>query len=387
MNKNIKYQRIVYVNFAPYENAGHILDYLLDNYETVILFCFNFHKLTNKEEPSLLKIFKHKQVIQTKKLYYIPTPQALVFVLLPLRSAIIFMQLILHIIKLRFSLGKIDTYFTVNAFTAWCGILLQKFKLVNRTIFWIWDYYPPVHESKVVMFMRWLYWLFDKPATLYSDKIVFLNKKLIELRKKHNILKKDKSYVVVEIGTNPVKKIQKKRLRSINLVFLGVVKKSQGLDLVYNSAEELKENFPSLSITIIGSGPEELYFKKRAKNTKLKTTFLGFISDDKIVDKTIKNGHIGLASYIPEESNVSYYSDPSKIKRYISSGIPIITTNVFDFSKSIHKYKAGVVINYDQNELIRAIKLIIKSYSSYQKNALALSEKYKYSVIYNKIFD
>ncbi len=382
-----KYSSIIYVNFAPYENAGHILDYLLDTYEIVILFCFNFHKLTNKEEPSLLKIYKLKKLTYTHKLYYIPTPQALVFVLLPLRSAIIFLQLLWHILRLHISIGKIDTYFTVNAFTAWCGIIFKRLHFVNRTIFWVWDYYPPIHTNKIVMFMRWLYWLYDKPATLHSDKIVFLNKNLIELRKRHNILKKDTKYSIVEIGTNPVKTISIKKKSSVNLVFLGVIKKSQGLDLLYDAASEIKENFPSITITVIGSGPEESHFKKRAKNTKLKTKFLGFVADDQLVDLTIKQAHIGLASYIPEKSNVSYYSDPSKIKRYISSGIPVITTDVFDFSKKIKKFKAGILIEYDKKELARAITTILKSYSFYQKNALNLSEQYKYSTIYKRIFN
>lgn len=383
---NSKKSSIVYVNFAPYENAGQILDYLFETYDPVVTFCFNFHKLTKNEEPSLLKVYSHKKLLSEHRLYYIPTPESLAFLLLPIRSVIIFLQLLIHTIRIRMLYGPLETYFTVNAFTAWCGIILKKMKLVHRTVFWIWDYYPPKHPSKVVTFMRWLYWLYDKPATIHSDKIVFLNHRLAQLRQELGILNKKVTYPVVQIGTNPIAKLPAKKKSPINLVFLGVVKKSQGLDLVFDAAEQLKKQFKDIHVTVIGSGPEEEYFQARAKQTGLTTTFLGFMNDESLVDTHIRKAHIGIATYVPEVSNVSYYSDPSKIKRYISSGVPVITTNVFNFSHTITASKAGIVIEYNPKNLTPAISTIMKSYESYSKNALSLSKEYSYSKIYSEIF-
>jgi glycosyltransferase involved in cell wall biosynthesis len=106
-----------------------------------------------------------------------------------------------------------------------------------------------------------------------------------------------------------------------------------------------------------------------------------------VVDALIGQGGIGIATYVPDPSNVSYWGDPSKIKRYISAGIPVITTDVFEFSKEILKTKAGIVIAYTRKEFVEAVKTIIHHYTSYQQNAVKLSNTHRYEMIYKKMFE
>lgn len=171
-------------------------------------------------------------------------------------------------------------------------------------------------------------------------------------------------------------------------IMIGVQKKSQGLDLVFDNAELLKKKFKNIKLEIIGGGPDEKYFKTRAKNSKLQTKFFGYIPSENKIDAILSKWDIGIATYIPEESNVTHYSDPSKIKYYLNFAIPVITTNVFLFSKEISQYKAGVVVDYfNPQELIEAIENILKKYNFYSKNAYRLAEKYNYKILYKQIFN
>src|SRR5579859_4977800 len=95
---------IIYVNFSPYENAGKILDYLLENFENILLFSFNFHRLGKGQEPSKLKIYKNGQVIQEQRLQQFNSlriPVSLLFLFLPLRSLSIFIQIFWHVLLLK----------------------------------------------------------------------------------------------------------------------------------------------------------------------------------------------------------------------------------------------------------------------------------------------
>jgi glycosyltransferase involved in cell wall biosynthesis len=383
MNKT---KSIIYVNFAPYENAGKILDYIKDQFDLVIIFSFNFHKLTNNNEPSILEVLKNGKLVYKHSLYYLPTPRSLAFILLPIRSVIIFLQLIYHSYKLKQKYGPIDTYFTVNAFTAWCGIYLKKLGFIKHTIFWVWDYYPPVHSNIIVKIMRKLYWHYDKSATLNSDHVVFLNQRLETLRQKMGLIDKKIKYPIAQIGTDPIKNTKLKKLDRVDLVFLGVVKRSQGLDLFFDSADKLSALYPNISLGIIGSGPDEKYFRQRANNCKIKVKFYGYLANDNVIDSIISKSLIGLAMYIHEESNVSYYSDPSKIKRYLSQSVPVITTDVFNFSNDIKENSAGIVIRYNSNDFILAINKLIKSYSKYQSNSLKLAKRFNFRQQYQKLF-
>lgn len=379
---------IIYVNFAPYENAGAILNFLVDNFNCVALFSFNFHHLGKKGKFNKLIIFQKGEIVNTKNLFDFQVPERLIFLFLPIRSAIILVQIGFYAMYLKFKYGKFHNYFTVNAFTAWVGTVLKSVGLVNKTIFWVWDYYPPYHKNKTVVFMRGLYRQFDKWATK-SDMLIFLNTRVVKLRKEINSITKNDEYKIIPVGTTnkSVGKIRTFKTDSkIKLVFLGVVKKSQGLDLIFDNSDQLNSTFPDLEIDVIGGGPDLEYFMDRGERSALQVNFHGYLHD-KDIDRLLRKSHIGIATYIPSRDNVSYYGDPSKIKRYLSFDLPVITTNVFEFSKELKKANAGILVNYHKpNELIDAIHTILTNYALYKKGSRLLNQKYYYKNLYPEMF-
>lgn len=382
---------IIYVNFSPYENVGKILDFLNENFLWVTLFSFSFHRL-GKDDYNNLKIYHKGKLIETRLLWDFQIPERILFLFLPIRSIFIFIQIAIYTIYLRFQYGKFQNYFTVNAYTAWIGNILKKINLVSKTTFWVWDYYPPIGKNRLITIMRMIYWQFDKLSTR-SDKVVFLNQRLIDLRKNIGILPKNSNWDIVPIGTDPRSRNTHKIInKQIKLAFIGVLKKSQGLDLFFEREKEIYAHFPNIEFHIIGSGPDERYFKEMAKKSILKFQFYGILSekkknDERKIQKILSNCNIGIATYIPEESNVSYYGDPAKIKKYLSAYLPVITTDVFYFSEEIKKSKAGIIIDYyEPKELIKAIYTIIHNYPLYQKNAIKIANKYNYKRIYPTMF-
>jgi len=375
---------IVYINFAPYENTGNIRDYILETYNISIIFLFNFHRLTKLDQPSIVSVYKRKKRIFHARLFQTPTIPSLAFISLPIRSLVIFLQILFHTIRFQMKYGVIDDFFTVNAFIAWTGIILKKLGLVKRTIFWVWDYYPPIHKSKIIMFMRWMYWYFDKQATTGSDRIIYLNQRMVDVRKKLHILNTSQIPIIVPIGTNTIKR-QKLR-NKFALVFLGVVKKSQGLDLFFDSLPYLKTLPQKLSLHVIGGGPDESHYQTRAALSHIPIYFHGYESDDSKVDLMLSGYGIGIATYIPDPSNVSYWGEPSKIKRYLSAKIPVITTDVFEFSKTITTTGCGIVIPYKPRKFSSAVKKILSRYTQFQSATKQISERFHYRNIYWTMF-
>lgn len=382
-----KNRSILYVNYAPYENSGRILDFLRDNFELVFLFSIGFYSLTNDQQArtsNYIHVYRGRTLERAIILFEIPGPSWLAFYLLPIRSAIHFCQLLFHALLLRVRFGKIDVSLNVNAFTAWIGLLLKAIGLVRKTVFWVYDYYPPTSDRAIVTITRKIYWQFDKMGP-YSDRLVFVNRRMMDVWKTRGLIPHHRDYPIVTIGTDPVAHGDKKP--SFVFGFLGVVKKSQGLDLMFDNARVLLEHFPGAQLEVVGSGPDEDYFKQRAKESPLPTTFHGYLEGDSF-DRVLEQCAIGFATYVPHASNVSYYGDPGKIKRYLSLGLPVIATNVFgDFSKEIIRFRAGEIVGYDDpTELIEAIKRILNDYSNYSNNAITLSQQYYYKDIYPDLF-
>jgi len=166
-----------------------------------------------------------------------------------------------------------------------------------------------------------------------------------------------------------------------------MLKETQGIDMLVDSMSVILKKFPKLQLEVIGSGPDEMRIKKKAKKYRDNVVFHGFIENQDDIEKVIKKWLIGIALYIPDKSNESYWGDPSKIKVYISNGIPVITTNVSYFTKELTKAEAGIVIPYNnKTSLVDAITRILKRRKTYQKNALQLATKYNYKKIYPKLF-
>lgn len=376
---------IIYVNYAPYENSGKILDYLLDNFENVCLFSLGFHNLNNKRVYNQLIIYKNGKERKKQNFFQFPISTKHVHAFIPFRSVLTFFEIIAYSFWLKQKFKKIDIYFTVNAFTAFIGKILKSAGIVDKTIFWVWDYYPPIHENKLVMLMRYVYWQFDKISS-HSDVVAFVNNRLLKLRKEIGIYEESAQFPIVPIGTDNLTPVKKKPLKPLVFGFIGVLKKTQGVEIIFKNSDKLLKEFGNINYEIIGSGPDESLFKKMAKKSKISARFYGFLdgeSFNEVLGKTL----IGIATYTPEPGNVSQYGDPGKIKRYLSLGIPVITTDLVEISEEINRSKAGVVIAYNnEQDLIEGVKKILNNYSTYSRNAYNLSRKYYYKKIYPEMF-
>ena len=380
-----KFKSIIYINYFPYENSGKILDYLLENFENVFLFSLGFHNIKKGKYNKLVAFHKGK-FKKEYLLFQLSVPQILLFITLPLRSLINLLQIILHSYKLQKQFGKIDIFFSVNAFTSSIGIILKKLGMVSKTVFWVWDFYPPVHRRKTIALVRKIYWYFDKWATISSDKVIFVNQRLSDLRRNIGIVSRKKSLSIISLGTDNFNVKLKKR-KNVVLGFIGVLKESMGLGTVFDNANEIVKNFPGARFEVIGSGPDEGYFKQKAKNTTLPTTFHGYLAGETF-NKVLKKCTIGIAPYQPDPSNVSQFGDAGKVKRYISLGLPVVMTNISEFSKEVRSSNAGEIIRYGNSKnLIEGIRKIMGDYRTYQKNALNLARKFYYKNNYHKMFE
>lgn len=383
----MKQQSIVYVSYSPYENQGNILNYVIENFEKVYLFSIGHHSLGKNKKTNTLTIYKNKRIVHNINLRHLFIPSNLVFLLLPIRSVLNIVQILSQVYKIKTKVGKkIDVYFSVNGFAAWVGLILRSLRLVDKTIYWVCDYYPIIHKDKVIQTMRWLYAQFEKYTTS-SDRLAFHNIRLVNVWQKRGLIGKSDKYPLIPLGTDYLKVNRKSSAGIVRLGFLGVVKKSQGLDFLFDSADYLTKSLKNIEVSVIGSGPDEDYFKKRAKETGLKVKFHGYIGE-KQIDLVLSRCTLGVALYVPDPSNVSYFGDPTKIKRYISLGMPTIATGIHEFSKELENSGAGINVKYgDCKSLVDAIKKIMANYKKYQSNALKLRKKYYYKSIYPAMFE
>ena len=131
--------------------------------------------------------------------------------------------------------------------------------------------------------MRYIYWQFDKISS-HSDVVTFVNNRLLTLRKKISGIYDGKArYPIVPIGTDKLAIPKKRSIKPLRFGFIGVLKKTQGVEIIFNNATALIGEFGDIGYEIVGSGPDENYLKARAKKSKITATFYGFLEGSRLM--------------------------------------------------------------------------------------------------------
>lgn len=375
------FKDVIYVNFSQYDNTGRILDYLRESFSTVIHFSFDHLRLKHGRKTNLLTLYRHGKRVKQVRLYSLRVSSPLLFPSLPFVGIVMAIQTICHVLRLRSQLTA-PIFFTVNAYPALIGILLKKLGMVTQVHYWVWDFYPLTYPDWRLRLIRYCYLLFDTLAIHFADKLIFPNKRQLALRNK---IKKIRNHTkIIPLGSSrPIRVLPP---RSNILGFMGMIKESQGLHLVLQNLDLIFEKNPQIKIEVIGSGPEEEELRTRAKPFQDRVKFYGFIEDQNRINKIVRRWFAGLAVYEPVPSNESYYGDPSKIKIYLSQGVPVITTNVSEFGNLAHQHGFGKLIPYSPLALTRAITEVHLKQTTFRKKALLFVQKFYYKKLYKPMF-
>lgn len=253
--------------------------------------------------------------------------------------------------------------------------LFRMFKGL-RFIYWVGDYYPEVHGAMRLYAGLAYYFISHLPY------VVFVSPPLKTVYARLVGWKSERMRPVIGLGIKKRQKAAKKlNSKEIVLGFIGVIRSQQGLDLAFRYIKEEKHT----RLSIVGDGYWFAYYRALADKMgiKNKVTFYGFVEHP---EKIIGTWDMGIALYEEGANNLSQYAEPTKIKDYLSFGLPVITTKTTYFAKEIEKYKAGIVIN-ESPEALRAAALKIRvHYPQYVKGVKKIMTKYEYASWYDRKF-
>lgn len=255
---------------------------------------------------------------------------------------------------------------------------LQKLFRNIDFVYYIADYYPPINITmKLYERLKRFYHKGIKYRVYLGDGVnEIMNGKVLDTPTCKTIM----------LGVNPkhIKRDIKKADRTI--LFVGVVRPSVGLDIVY---EFLKTN-PTYKLKIIGICDKELYQKNQEMIKRCgianRVYFPNrFFFDDEL-NEVSKKCFVGVALYTIDNTSTIYYADPGKVKTYTEMGLPVIMSKTSSIAPYIKGLKAGEVINRNASSLAMAIEKIKKKYSTYIKGVAKLNEKFYYETYYGEKF-
>lgn len=282
---------------------------------------------------------------------------------------------------------KWDLYIGNGNLNAFVGLIARLFGKTKKVIFYCIDYVPVRFENSTLNnFYHWI----DKLAVKYSDKTWNLSHRMAETRK----IKWKKDFgrqISVPIGAwvKRIKRVPFSKVNPSEIIYMGGILEKQGIQLVIKSLTKIKTKIPDVKFIIIGQGPYEKNLKDLTAKLKLENNvdFLGYIEDHREVENRLAQSALAMAMYNPHNNPFTYYTDPGKVKAYLSAGVPVVITDLPYVAKEVEKRKCGIIVEYNENSLAEKIIELLKDKNNlkqYKENAVKFAKEFDWDVIFKK---
>ena len=283
--------------------------------------------------------------------------------------------------------SKSATYVGVDCFNCALGILLRKFGRVKLVVFYVIDYTP--NRFGNILINSTYHWL-DSFCARRADCVWNISERIQQVWGEKGIQPHQSIVVPVGITRAHINRGREGYRESNTIVIASSLTRYKGIDLVLDSMNEILRLHPQVRLEIIGSGPYEPELREHASRLSLgdSVEFKGRMEHDKLLEYMSSKG-IALSPYQDDPASYTYYADPTKIKEYLSCGLPVITTRVPWIAADIERIPMGIAIDYDRTQLIQAVHKLLTDNCFYllcSRHALEYIQALSWDGIFEKAF-
>ncbi len=354
LNNTLNNSLIIYANFDVGFNLGSIPKYLVENYEDVILYSIYFPDIVHNGDSNIT-VFKKGSLSKVTATYTSKSKDVFSVILYYLSFFVN-----LSSIRLR-NLNKNIVLISSNPYLIFFGNLLKL-----HTIYIVGDIMR-ISKNNIISRLKSNITAKVLGCSLkHADHRWYISRSLKNYFRGSNIKKGFVQSLGIDNNTKKLVKTEKR------VLYIGTFDKAKGIALI----DSVAKNLDKYQFVFVGGNATYQH-----NNTSVYTP----VVDEVQLRVLLGNyNYIAVAPYMPDA--VKYLGDPTKIKQYLSYGYPVITTACVEFSKIINKYHAGIVIDYSEKQLYRAILTIANNYQYYVKGVHNLLNAYYYEDLYKPVF-
>ncbi len=276
----------------------------------------------------------------------------------------------------------------LNTLSVWPWRFFGKIK---KLVFYTIDYTPRRFSQPL---LNAFYRLGDRLACIVADKIWVLSERMIAAREAAGLSSSQKrKSIVVPMGAKlaRIRPLAITQIRRSQLIFVGHLLEKQGLQLVIRALPTIAKRVPGVHLVVIGQGEYTATLTDLAKTLAVSQyiEWCGFIEKHEAVEERLCQSAIGLAPYIPSDTNYTYFTDPGKPKLYLACGLPVVMTDFPASAQLIAKAKAGLIVLPNADSTAKAILKLLtndSTYAAYRRHAMTLAKDFDTDTILTRAF-
>lgn len=278
---------------------------------------------------------------------------------------------------------QLDLFIGLESANGMAGIFLRKMGKVKKVIYYVSDYSPRRFAFKP---LNTIYLWMDRYCAKHSDYIWDVSPAMQPARIKVGLKKSLSSKNIVvpnALYKNQLNFLPPSKRTPLTIVFVGTLGLENGPDLLLKAFSYIAKSYPKSQLHIYGGGGigfEEELLKKLTNELQLedKVFFHGFISDQQQLSDTIKHYQIAVAPYKRIPGSIRLYGDATKLRLYMGSGLPVVSTDIPPLGKELAQYGAAIITKPTIEALTQGILELIedkKKYSTMSEKAISFAEK------------
>lgn len=291
-----------------------------------------------------------------------------------------------HVRQLKTALGVLrqweetrDACFIGRTWAAcFVGLIARRMGRVRSVVYWVGDYYP-VSGSLETRWLHLCYQCLHRINLRAADEVWYISRRLYEVHAKgmRRLTRARERVVACLYNTYPESQAwSSDRLHC--LVFVGYVKRGQGLDVILPAVSEARTTFPDIHLDVIGSGPDLEGFRSEASEAGLDdcVRFHGFIEDEEEMRRIVGRSAVGFALYDRRLTPHAYYAVTSKAYLYAGCGIPVIINETAGSYEEFVRAGAGVSVDYAPPSVLDGILCLCETeekHRAYRQAAIELA--------------
>ncbi|MEX2007365.1 MAG: glycosyltransferase [Candidatus Levyibacteriota bacterium] len=277
---------------------------------------------------------------------------------------------IISVVHVGFASKEKFQYFVgLESVNVLAGLILKKMGKVDCVIYYVSDYSPIRYKSRI---FNSVYLALDRFCCYHADFIWDVSKAMQKARIEAGLDKLRSAPVIhVPNGLFPeyIKHLPANEIRPFSLVFMGSLGHENGPDLAIEALSAVARKFPKAMLHIIGGGSDLERLKKFVvKKGLLKyVKFYGMIPKDEDMLATLRQFYIALAPYKNIKGSVRFYGDSLKLRAYMASGLPVVTTEVPPLGRELNEFGSAILVKDSAVGLADAIVDLLSNPSKYKK--------------------
>lgn len=276
------------------------------------------------------------------------------------------------------------TFMTTIWSFALVGLWLRRRGLVRKLVYWMWDYYPD-QGSWDWRAMNFLARRVGRYVVGHADDVWYLTKPMYDLYVTptgERLTTAPEMICPLIFMAYPEVHGRWNVKQSHRFVYLGLVRRGQGLDIILPALAQVKKLWTDVFLDVIGAGPHLDDFKAMAASLGIEgsVNFHGFIEDEHLIHEIIGNAAAGFSLYDSQLVPHARYAINSKVFVYVGCGTPVIVNNAGASYSYILEGKAGVEVSYNQDSLAQSMLKIssdFEAHLSYRAAAKRLAAEFQ----------